>query len=82
MPKKKYRDPQTTAEWQEAVDAAAFYIALDSARQYGLVTGGPMVNIERCEEIIKQGETWGTYPHPLDQLIERYFSKEHSHAAT
>src|SRR5919109_1085224 len=36
-------EPQNPKEWQEAIDAAEFYLALDSARQYGLLTGGPTV---------------------------------------
>jgi len=28
---------------------------LDSARQYGLVSGGPKVIVERCEDILRRG---------------------------
>jgi hypothetical protein len=48
-------DPESPAEWQEAVDTAHFLLLLDSARQYGLVEGGPAVDIERCEAILKRG---------------------------
>jgi hypothetical protein len=49
------RDPQTPAEWQDAVNAAEACLLLDSARLYGFVTGGPGVNIARCEQILEGG---------------------------
>ena len=62
------RDPQTSAEWREAVDSAQFFLALDSCRQFGLLEGGPSVNVERCEEIIRRGEKLGFRPAPIEQL--------------
>jgi len=56
------RDPQTSAEWQQAVDAAYACLALDSARHYGLVTGGPSVDVERCEDILARGKSRGIEP--------------------
>lgn len=58
------KEPQTRAEWQEAVDLAEFALHLDSARQYGLVTGGPKFNIERCEQILRDGKSRGIRPSP------------------
>lgn len=49
------RDPETLAEWQEAVDCAYACLLLDSARQYGLVKGGPGVDVERCDAILVRG---------------------------
>ena len=63
------KEPRTRAEWQEAVDQAEFYLVLDSARQYGLITGGPEVNVDRCEEILKHGSNLGFQPSP--DAIER-----------
>jgi hypothetical protein len=56
------RQPQTPTQWQEAVDAAHAAISLDACRQYGLVTGGPEINMERCEQIIEQGRARGFVP--------------------
>lgn len=60
----KPRDPRTRAEWQVAADAAAGALALDSARQYGLVTGGPGVDVERCAEILRRAEARKIKPAP------------------
>lgn len=54
--------PKTVAEWQEAVDGAHACLALDAARQYGLVRGGPGVNAERCDEILRLGKARGITP--------------------
>jgi hypothetical protein len=49
------RDPQTAAEWQEAVNGAEACLLIDSARQYGLITGGPVIDVTRCERILTAG---------------------------
>jgi len=54
--------PVTPDEWQTAVDAAKALLVLDSARLYGLVTGGPGVNVKRCEEILYAGQQQGIQP--------------------
>ena len=59
-------DPKTDAEWQEAVDLAEFYLRLDSARQYGLITGGPEVNVARCEALLATGKERGFRPNIED----------------
>ena len=41
-------DPKAPEEWQAAADAADALLRLDSARMYGLVTGGPEVDADRC----------------------------------
>lgn len=58
----KNQDPETDQEWQAAVDAAHFFLMLDSARLYGLVTGGPEVDTGRCEELIQEGAERGFVP--------------------
>lgn len=58
----KRRMPQTDAEWQEAVNLAEIWLQVDSARKYGLVTGGPDVDVERCEELLKAGAAKGFRP--------------------
>ena len=58
------RDPETAAEWQEAVTAAKGALDLDDCRMYGLLTGGPRVNRERCEWVIAEGKNRGIEPAP------------------
>lgn len=65
-------DPKPPEEWQEAVDAAAFCLTLDSARQYGLVEGGPTLNVERCAHILAKGETLGYMPGTIEELTRRF----------
>ena len=49
-------DPRTPTEWQQAVNLAEAYLLLDSARQYGLVTGGPVVDVDRYVAILGNGK--------------------------
>jgi hypothetical protein len=66
----KKRNPHTKTEWQAAVDAAKGAITLEAARQYGLVTGGPGVNMARCAEIIEMAAKLGIQPSP--DAIKRF----------
>lgn len=67
------REPQTRGEWQDAVDAAHACLALDAARQYGLVTGGPPVNVDRCAQILSDGAARGIRPSP--DAVERFIGE-------
>ncbi len=60
-------DPQTPEEWQAAADGADFLLLLDSARQYGLIEGGPEANVGRCVEILERAADQGIFPTPLDR---------------
>ena len=62
-------DPKTREEWQKAVDMAAFYLAVDSAKKYGLTIGGGEIDARRCEELIEAGRKQGIVPAP--DAIER-----------
>jgi hypothetical protein len=66
-------DPKTKAEWQEAVDAADFWLKVDSLRKYGLLCGGPTIEVERCESILQRGEKKGVFPTPMpnQRLVSR-----------
>jgi len=64
------REPRTREEWQEAADAAEGALALDSARKYGLVTGGPVVDVERCTALIDAARAGGITP--AKDAIERF----------
>ncbi len=55
-------DPVSATDWQDAVNWADFYLKLESARLYGLVTGGARVNVERCEDILAHGRARGFTP--------------------
>lgn len=55
-------DPSTHAEWQEAVNLSDLLLRIESARAYGLVTGGPEVDAERCEDLISRGARLGVRP--------------------
>lgn len=69
------RYPKNRAEWQEAVDSAAFAEALDSARQYGLIETDVKVNAKRCEEILRLGKLRGFVPQSFDKLCEKFLEK-------
>lgn len=65
------REPRTLQEWQEAADAAEGALALDSARLYGLVKGGPVVDVNRCVYILD--EAFQRYRvRPAADAIERF----------
>lgn len=59
-----YPDPDTTDEWQKAADLAYGASVLQAARNYGLVTGGPVVNQARCDFILSEARKRGIHPHP------------------
>lgn len=63
-------EPETREDWQEAVDAAKASLAVHAARLYGLITGGPRVNVERCLETLARGAELGVVPS--ETAIERF----------
>jgi hypothetical protein len=65
------QDPQTPEQWQEAVDVAHVMSLVESAKQYGLITG-PVVNVDRCHEILDRGAALGYTPAP--DAVERLLS--------
>lgn len=54
--------PVTPEQWQDAVDAAHALLTFEAARIYGLVEGGPEVNVERCVELLEDGKAMGVVP--------------------
>ena len=58
------KEPKTREEWQEVTDMCHFYLLLDSARQYGLVDGGPQINVKRCEQLFSKATRLGFSPSP------------------
>jgi len=69
-------DPQTPEQWQEAVDQAHVLLLVVVARQYGLITGGPEVDVDRCQDIIERGAALGITPSP--DAVEKYLQKKES----
>jgi hypothetical protein len=63
-PQREPVNPKTPEEWQEVVDMADAFLRVDSARRYGLITGGPAVNVSRCDELLAQGKARGIVPDP------------------
>ena len=56
------RDPRTAAEWQEAVDGAAACRVIADCKMYGLLEGGPTVDVDRCDVILERGAARGIRP--------------------
>jgi hypothetical protein len=56
--------PASLDEWQEAVDCADLLVALEAAREYGVMIDGPEVNLERCYAILEEGRARGIVPRP------------------
>lgn len=67
-----WTEPETDEQWQEAVDLAEACIMLDSAIKYGLVTGGPRINVDRCQELLDRGKVRGTFPR--QDAVERFIA--------
>lgn len=57
--------------WQGLVDSAYALLMINSCRQYGLVTGGPECNAERCRKILEEGRARGFSPRPdsIEQFV-------------
>lgn len=56
------KDPETPAERREAVCLADGLLVIDAARNYGLITGGPDVDVARCQDILEQARDRGHKP--------------------
>lgn len=57
------QDPTNPEEWQEAVNAADWCLLLDAARLYGLVSGGPEIDVARAEQVLERGAGLGIKPN-------------------
>lgn len=64
--------PKTEEEWQICVDGANAFLLLHSAKCYGLITGGPEIDADRCAELLEEGEKRGFRPKrdPLEVVME------------
>lgn len=45
-------DPTTRKEWRKVALLARGALLFHSARAYGLIDGGPEINVERCEKLL------------------------------
>jgi len=62
-------NPKTPEEWQEAVNAAAAARAVADCKLYGVIDGGPRINVARCDQILEQGRKRGIMPsRPITEL--------------
>jgi hypothetical protein len=66
------RDPRTNAEWTEAVNMAAFLLAIHSGVLYGLLETNIKIDVDRCDEILKEGRDRSIYPLGIDSLVRKY----------
>lgn len=55
-------DPQTPDQWQLAVDLADWYLHVDAARAYGLITTAVQIDVERCHQLVERGAALGITP--------------------
>lgn len=71
MKSKPIKNPETSQEWQDVMDIADAAIRLDAARKYGLVKGGPKVNLKRCQEIVELAKSRGhcVGPNSIQKFI-------------
>lgn len=63
--------PRGRDGWQHAVNLAEIMLELDSVRQYGLIAGGPQINVDRCLDLIGRGARLGIRPAVTDALRRR-----------
>ena len=68
-------EPNTPEEWQAACDAADALLELNAARiYYGLVTGGPGVDAERCWDLIHRAAKLHGI-EPSEDAVERFVAE-------
>lgn len=58
----KVKQPSTAEEWQEAVLLAHAVRLIYDCRLYGLIHGGPQINVARCDQLIDAGRKRGIVP--------------------
>jgi hypothetical protein len=65
--------PKTGVEWQDAVDAAHVLVLIHDARLYGLIAGGPNIDVQRCLLLLDAGRRRGYVPTaaPVEELNPR-----------
>lgn len=71
-------EPRTRDEWQEAADAADACLAIHAALAYGLITGGPEIDVDRCEQLLERARAKGIRPRPdaLDRQLAGLLARD------
>jgi hypothetical protein len=49
-------EPQTPEQWQAAIDSAQLFLAVGSARQYGLIETHIRIDVARCVRLLGRGK--------------------------
>lgn len=62
--------PTERRELQLAVNAASALLAIHSAREYGLLSGGPPADVAQCRRMLEHGQELGVTP--TRRAIEEY----------
>jgi len=80
------REPSNDVEWQEAVDAAEFWLTWESLKKHGFweslikhgfIKSDQDANIPRCESILEDGRKRGFSPTRLkDQITPSALPKQ------
>jgi hypothetical protein len=65
------KEPNTPEEWQRAVNLAETMLLVHSAQAYGLITGGPDVDAQRCDDLIAKAKALDIHPQQaaIDKMI-------------
>ena len=65
-------EPSTDAEWQLCVDACTGLRMIEDAKLYGLLEGGPEINMERIDYFLERAAEKGIQPSkpPAELAIE------------
>lgn len=67
-------EPVTAEDWRHVVTLAEVLLDVDSARRYGLITGGPEVDVARCQDILTRARQRGIVPcaEDVNAMTERF----------
>jgi len=66
-------EPHTLGQWQDAVDAAQGCLASELVRALGFTSGGPLVDVARCAQMIEEGRERGVTPS--ENAIKDWFAE-------
>lgn len=55
-------EPRSEEEWRAGARLAAGLLLIDDARLYGLITGGPVIDRERCVAFLDRAAEHGVEP--------------------
>jgi hypothetical protein len=56
------KNPTTPAEWQECVDLCTGLRMIADCTMYGLIEGGPKIDVRRCDDLLRRGKLRGYRP--------------------